>query len=76
MSLEHKCLRLRVKKAAKEKLLHESSFPPLRSAYNTTKAIHRDPLRETITMINKIAHALGVPATQLLENYELSDSED
>ena len=67
-------LMLRVKEVAQEKnfsmnlLSHRSEV-----AYNTIKAIYRDPLRETTTTtINKIARALGVPATQLLEDYEPS----
>lgn len=70
-------LRLRVKELAKEKgfsmnlLSHRSEV-----AYNTIKAIYRDPLRETTTTtINKIAHALGVPATTLLEDFEPSEAE-
>ncbi len=70
-------LRLRVKEVAKEKnfsmnlLSHRSEV-----AHNTIKAIYRNPLRETTTTtINKIARALGVPATELLEDYEPSNGE-
>lgn len=65
-------LRLRVKELAKEKnlsmnmLSHRSEV-----SYNTIQAIYRDPFRETTTTtINKIARALKVPATELLEDIE------
>lgn len=63
-------LRLRVKEIAKEKglsmnlLSHRSEV-----SYNVIKSIYRNPYRAMNTeTINKIAKALGVPATDLLED--------
>jgi hypothetical protein len=65
-------LRLLVTEVAQEKrfsmnlLSHRSEV-----ASNPIKVIFRNPLKETTTTtINKITQALGVPATQLLEDYE------
>ena len=63
-------LRLRVKEVAKEKgfsmnlLSHRSEV-----SYNVIKSIYRNPYRAMSTeTINKIAKALHVPATDLLED--------
>ena len=63
-------LRLRVKEVAKEQgvsmtRLHITS----EVAYSTIRRIFRDPYVEvTTTTINRLATALGVPPTQLLED--------
>jgi DNA-binding Xre family transcriptional regulator len=43
-------------------------------AYNTIKLIYREPFREvTTTTLNKIAKALAVPVTDLLEDVPEDD---
>jgi hypothetical protein len=38
-------------------------------AYNTVKAIYRNPYKEvTTTTLNKLAAALAVPASELIED--------
>jgi DNA-binding Xre family transcriptional regulator len=38
-------------------------------AYNTVKAIYRNPYKEvTTTTLNKLAAALGVPTSELIED--------
>ncbi len=63
-------LRLRVKEIAQQQKLsmnmlsHRSEV-----SYNVIKSIYRNPYRAMSTeTINKIAKALGVPATDLLED--------
>ena len=63
-------LRLRVKEVAKEQgvsmtKLHIKS----EVAYSTVRRLFRDPFAEvTTTTINRLANALGVPPSQLLED--------
>jgi DNA-binding Xre family transcriptional regulator len=63
-------VRLRVKEVAREKgmsmtRLHTRS----EVAYNTIRRIFRDPYVEiTTTTLNRLANALGVPPTDLLES--------
>lgn len=70
MYAEHMRVRLRVKEVAEEKgmsmtRLHTRS----EVAYNTIRRIFRDPYVEiTTTTLSRLANALGVPPTDLLEN--------
>jgi DNA-binding Xre family transcriptional regulator len=63
-------LRLRVKEVAKERgmsmtKLHINS----EVAYSTVRRLFRDPFAEvTTTTINRLADALGVPPTELLDD--------
>lgn len=63
-------IRLRVKEVAEQK--HISMGKLSRSsdvAYNTVKAIYRNPYKEvTTTTLNKLAAALGVSASELIED--------
>lgn len=70
MYAEDMKVRLRVKEVAREKgmsmtRLHTRS----EVAYNTIRRIFRDPYVEiTTTTLNRLANALDVPPTDLLEN--------
>ena len=63
-------LRLRVKEVAKEKGFSQGKLARAADmATNTLRAIYRDPYREvTTTTINKLAKALNVPVTELIED--------
>ncbi|QBD76298.1 XRE family transcriptional regulator [Ktedonosporobacter rubrisoli] len=63
-------LRLRVKEVAKEKGIGQMKLARMADmASNTLRAIYRDPYREVATTtINKLAKALGVPVTELIED--------
>jgi len=63
-------LRLKVKEIAQSKGFSMGELSRKSNvAYNTIKLIYREPLREvTTTTLNKIAKALDVPATDLLED--------
>ena len=63
-------LRLRVKEVAKEKGFSQGKLARAADmATNTLRAIYRDPYREVSTVtINKLAKALGVPVTELIED--------
>lgn len=63
-------LRLRVKEVAKEKGFSQGKLARAADmATNTLRAIYRDPYREISTMtINKLARALDVPVTELIED--------
>ena len=63
-------LRLKVKEVAQSKGFSMGELSRKSNvAYNTIKLIYREPLREvTTTTLNKIAKALDVPATDLLED--------
>lgn len=70
MYAAHMRLRLRVKEVARE---HGMSMTKLhiRSevAYSTVRRLFRDPFAEvTTTTINRLADALRVPPTELLED--------
>ncbi len=63
-------IRLRVKEVAQEKgfSLGKSSRAS-DVAYNTVKAIYRNPYKEvTTTTLNKLAAALRVPTSELIED--------
>ena len=63
-------LRLRVKEVAQEKGFSQGKLARAADiATNTLRAIYRDPYREvTTTTINKLAKALSVPVTNLIED--------
>ena len=63
-------LRLRVKEVAKEKGFGQGKLARAADmATNTLRAIYRDPYREvSTTTINKLARALEVPVTDLIED--------
>jgi DNA-binding Xre family transcriptional regulator len=63
-------IRLRVKKVAEQKHISMGKLSRTADvAYNTIKAIYCDPYKEvTTTTLNKIATALGVPASELIED--------
>jgi len=63
-------LRLRVKEVAKEKGFSQGKLARAADmATNTLRAIYRDPYREVSTVtINKLAKALAVPVTELIED--------
>lgn len=63
-------VRLRVKEVAQEKGFSLGRLSRASDvAYNTVKGIYRDPYKEvTTTTLNKIAKALGVPASELIED--------
>ena len=63
-------LRLRVKEVAQEKGFSQGKLSRAADvATNTLRAIYRDPYREVSTItINKLAKALGVPVTDLIED--------
>ena len=63
-------LRLRVKEAAQEKGFSQGKLARAADmATNTLRAIYRDPYREiSTTTINKLARALDVPVTDLIED--------
>ena len=63
-------VQLKVREVAEQKgismrkLVRESGI-----AYNTLRTIYRDPYRQvTTTTLDKLACALGVPVTELLES--------
>ena len=63
-------LRLRVKEIAKERSMSMTKLH-IKSevAYSTVRRLFRDPFVEvTTTTINRLANALDVPPTQLLED--------
>ncbi len=63
-------IRLRVKEVAQEKGFSLGKLSRASDvAYNTVKAIYRDPYKEvTTTTLNKLARALGVPTSALIED--------
>jgi len=63
-------LRLRVKEVAIEKGFSQGKLARAADmATNTLRAIYRDPYREVSTVtINKLAKALAVPVTELIED--------
>ncbi len=63
-------IRLRVKEVAQEKGFSLGKLSRASDvAYNTVKAIYRNPYKEvTTTTLNKLAGALGVPASELIED--------
>ncbi len=63
-------IRLRVKEVAQEKGFSLGKLSRASDvAYNTVKAIYRNPYKEvTTTTLNKLATALGVPASALIED--------
>ena len=63
-------IRLRVKEVAQEKGFSLGKLSRASDvAYNTVKAIYRNPYKEvTTTTLNKLAAALGVPSTALIED--------
>jgi len=63
-------IRLRVKEVAQEKGYSLGKLSRASDvAYNTVKAIYRNPYKEvTTTTLNKLAAALGVPASELIED--------
>jgi len=63
-------IRLRVKEVAQEKGFSLGKLSRVSDvAYNTVKAIYRNPYKEvTTTTLNKLAAALGVPASELIED--------
>jgi transcriptional regulator with XRE-family HTH domain len=63
-------LRLRVKEVAQEKGFGQGRLARAAdTAINTVRNIYRDPYREvTTTTINKLAKALDVPVTELIED--------
>ena len=63
-------IRLRVKEVAQEKGFSLGKLSRASDvAYNTVKAIYRNPYKEvTTTTLNKLAAALGVPASELIED--------
>ncbi len=69
-------LRLRVKEVAQSKGFSMGELSRKSNvAYNTIKGIYREPLREvTSTTLNKIAKALGVPVTELIEDMPEEDA--
>lgn len=68
-------LRLRVKEVAKARGMSMTRLHILSEvAYSSIRRLFRDPYAEvTTTTINRLAHALGVPPTSLLE--DVSDNE-
>ena len=63
-------LRLKVKEVAKERSMSMTRLH-IKSevAYSTIRRLFRDPFAEvTTTTINRLANALGVPPTHLLED--------
>jgi transcriptional regulator with XRE-family HTH domain len=63
-------LRLRVKEVAEAKGMSMTKLSQRSEvSYNIVKAIFRDPFRVVTTeTIQRLARALGVPATELLED--------
>jgi transcriptional regulator with XRE-family HTH domain len=63
-------LRLRVKEVAKEKGFSQGKLARAADmATNTLRAIYRNPYREVSTVtINKLAKALDIPVTELIED--------
>ena len=68
-------LRLRVKEVAKARSMSMTRLHITSEvAYSTIRRVFRDPYAEvTTTTINRLAQALGVPPTSLLE--DVSDDE-
>jgi transcriptional regulator with XRE-family HTH domain len=65
-------VRLRVREVAEEKGLSMAKLARRADIdYKTVQRIYRDPYREvTTTTLGKLADALGVPVTELLESVE------
>jgi transcriptional regulator with XRE-family HTH domain len=65
-------LRLRVKEVAAEKGLSMNKVSQISQvSYHVVQDIYKNPFRVVTTeTINRLAKALGVPATYLLEDYE------
>lgn len=63
-------IRLRVKEVAQEKGFSLGKLSRASDvAYNTVKAIYRNPYKEvTTTTLNKLAAALGVSTSELIED--------
>ncbi|HLX40391.1 MAG TPA: helix-turn-helix transcriptional regulator [Ktedonobacteraceae bacterium] len=63
-------IRLRVKEVAQEKGFSLGKLSRASDvAYNTVKAIYKNPFKEvTTTTLNKLAAALGVPTSALIED--------
>jgi len=63
-------VRLRVKEVAAQKGLSMAKLARRADIdYKTVQRIYRDPYREvTTTTLGKLANALGVPVTELLES--------
>ncbi|HTI13392.1 MAG TPA: helix-turn-helix transcriptional regulator [Dictyobacter sp.] len=63
-------LRLKVKEVAKEKGFSQGKLARAADmATNTLRAIYRDPYREiSTTTLNKLAKALDLPVTDLIED--------
>jgi DNA-binding Xre family transcriptional regulator len=70
-----KMVRLKVKEVAQSKGFSMGELSRKSNvAYNTIKLIYREPFREvTTTTLNKIAKALAVPVTDLLEDVPEED---
>ncbi len=71
-------IRLRVKEVAEQKGFSMGRLQrDAGVSYNTVKDIYRDPFREvTTTTINKLAKALSVPTTDLIEDVQAIKDED
>ncbi|BCL82766.1 helix-turn-helix transcriptional regulator [Ktedonobacteria bacterium brp13] len=71
-------IRLRVKEVAEEKGMSMRKLVTTANiAYNTLRTIYRDPYREVSTAtLNKLAKALDVPATMLIEEATQPQIED
>jgi DNA-binding Xre family transcriptional regulator len=63
-------IRLRVKEVAKQQGMSMGRLSrDAGVAYNTIRTIYKDPFRQvTTTTLDKLAKALGVPATELIED--------
>lgn len=63
-------IRLRVQEIAVQKGISMRKLASTADiAYNTLRTIYRDPYRQiTTTTLEKLAKALGVPATELIED--------
>lgn len=62
-------IRLKVKEVAERQGMSMRKLASTADiAYNTLRTIYRDPYRQvTTTTLDKLARALGVPATDLIE---------
>lgn len=69
-------LRLRVKEVAMEKKLSMNKLSQISQvSYHVVQDIYKNPFRIVTTdTINRLAEALGVPATELLEDYQPESS--
>ncbi len=63
-------IRLRIKEVAEQKGISMRKLASTADiAYNTLRTIYRDPYRQvTTTTLEKLAKALSVPATELIED--------